>query len=209
MNYSPPGSSVHGISQARTLEWVAISFSRGFPPFPHGLPRGYTGKESACNARDQGSIPGSGRIPGEGNGNPLQCSCLETPMDRRAWWAQSMQWIRIHMPRQGTRVQSPLWEDSVCWRQLKPVNHNYGRPRDLGPAFANSTPQKGQMLLCLDHRRSKRGRERLVLIHMHPWRYMIYTISFWILKYLKVNISHFQVIAKCWCLRRQCNSGWL
>ena len=40
------------------------------------------GKESACNARDSGSIPGSGRSPGEGNGNPLQYSCLETPMDR-------------------------------------------------------------------------------------------------------------------------------
>ena len=41
--------------------------------------------ESACNAGDLGSIPGSGRSPGEGNGNPLQYSCLENPMDRRAW----------------------------------------------------------------------------------------------------------------------------
>ena len=79
-----------------------------------GFPGSSDGKESACNAADLCSIPGSGRCPGEENGNPLQCSCLETPMDRRAWWAQSMQWIRIHMPRQGTRVQSPLWEDSVC-----------------------------------------------------------------------------------------------
>ena len=39
-------------------------------------------KESACNAGDPGSIPGSGRSPGEGNGNPLQDSCLENPMDR-------------------------------------------------------------------------------------------------------------------------------
>ena len=37
--------------------------------------------------RDMGSIPGLGRSPGEGNGNPLQYSCLETPMDREAWWA--------------------------------------------------------------------------------------------------------------------------
>ena len=44
-------------------------------------------KESACNAGDQGSIPGSGRSPGEGNGNPLQYSCLENPMDRGAWQA--------------------------------------------------------------------------------------------------------------------------
>ena len=42
-------------------------------------------KESAANARDLGSISGSGRSPGEGNGNPLQYSCLENPMDRQDW----------------------------------------------------------------------------------------------------------------------------
>ena len=42
---------------------------------------------SACNAGDLGSIPGLRRSPGEGNGNPLQYSCLENPMDGRAWWA--------------------------------------------------------------------------------------------------------------------------
>ena len=44
-------------------------------------------KKSACNAGDQGSTPGLGRSPGEGNGNPLQDSCLENPMDRGAWQA--------------------------------------------------------------------------------------------------------------------------
>ena len=44
-------------------------------------------KVSACNVGDLGSIPGSGRSPGEGNGNPLQYSCLENPMDGGAWWA--------------------------------------------------------------------------------------------------------------------------
>ena len=48
---------------------------------------GSDSKESACNAGDPGSIPGSGRSPGEGNGNPLQSSCLENPMDGGAWWA--------------------------------------------------------------------------------------------------------------------------
>ena len=47
---------------------------------------GSDGKESACNAGDLGSILESGRSPGEGNGNPLQYSCLENPMDRWAWW---------------------------------------------------------------------------------------------------------------------------
>ena len=47
-------------------------------------------KESSCNAgdeRDVGLIPGLGRSPGEGNGNPLQYSCLGNPMDRGVWWA--------------------------------------------------------------------------------------------------------------------------
>ena len=55
-----------------------------------GFPSSSDGKESACNAGDPGSIPGSGRAPGEGNGYPLQYSCLENPMDRGAWWLQSM-----------------------------------------------------------------------------------------------------------------------
>ena len=50
-----------------------------------GFPRGSDSTASACNAGDLGSIPGLGRSPGEGNGNPLQYSCLENPMHRRAW----------------------------------------------------------------------------------------------------------------------------
>ena len=91
MDCSPPGSTVHGILQERILEWVANSFSRAddssilkqifsLGHFPHSS----VGKESARNAGDLGSIPGSGRSPGEGNGNPLQYSCLENPMDRGA-----------------------------------------------------------------------------------------------------------------------------
>ena len=51
---------------------------------PTGFPGGSVGKQSACNAGDSGSISGLGRSPGEGNGNPLQYSCLENPMDRGA-----------------------------------------------------------------------------------------------------------------------------
>ena len=65
-----PGSSIHGIFQAKILEWVAISFS--------------VGKESACSAGDMGLIPRSGRSPGEGNDNPLQYSSLENSMERGA-----------------------------------------------------------------------------------------------------------------------------
>ena len=64
-----------------------------------GFPGGSDGKESACNAGDPGSIPGSGRSSGEGNGYPLQYSCLENPMDRGALWATvhgvTRSWIRL------------------------------------------------------------------------------------------------------------------
>ena len=52
-----------------------------------GFPGGSVSKESASNAGDPGSIAGLGRSPGEGNGSPLQYSCLENLMDRGAWWA--------------------------------------------------------------------------------------------------------------------------
>ena len=55
--------------------------------FYWGFPGGTDGKESACNVADQGLIPGLGKSPGEGNGYPLQYSCLENSMDREAWQA--------------------------------------------------------------------------------------------------------------------------
>ena len=58
---------------------------REIEPVSSDFPGGADGKASAYNAEDLGLIPGSGRSPGEGNGNPLQYSCLENPMDRGAW----------------------------------------------------------------------------------------------------------------------------
>ena len=57
-----------------------IKHSQGFPGGSHS-------EESPCSEGDPGSTPGSGRSLGEGNGNPLQYSCLENPMDRGVWWA--------------------------------------------------------------------------------------------------------------------------
>ena len=105
MNCSPPGSSVHGILQARILEWVAISLSRGssWPrdrtQVSHIAGRFFT--NWAMREAQKGmlwlhgpgmqetlsSIPGSGRSAGEGNGHPLQYSCLKNPMDRGVWRA--------------------------------------------------------------------------------------------------------------------------
>ena len=68
-------------------------------PSPVGCPDGWDGTESDCSAGDPGSIPESGKPPEEGNGNPLQYSCLENPMDGGAWRAavynvaQSWTWL--------------------------------------------------------------------------------------------------------------------
>ena len=80
--------------------------------------------------RDVGSIPRFERSSGRGNGNPLQCSCLENCMDRGAWqvtvhgvtesnttertYTLVVQWIRIHLPVQGTQVQSLVREHPTC-----------------------------------------------------------------------------------------------
>ena len=82
-----------------------------------GLPRWLSGKESACNAGDARSIPGLGRSPGEGNGSPLQNSCLGNPMDRGAWWAT------VH----GVRKESDTTESlNNNWTQLSPHSRGLG-----------------------------------------------------------------------------------
>ena len=74
---------------------------------------GSDGKASACNAGDLGSIPGLGRSPREGNGNPLQYSCLENPMGRGAWWAtahgvaKSRTWLSDFSSFTSSRWGSP------------------------------------------------------------------------------------------------------
>ena len=93
---SPPGSPVPGILQARTLEWVAISFSNAWKwkvkvkslsrvqLFATPWTAAHQASLSISNSR---SLLKLMSIMGEGNGTPLQCSCLENPRDRGAWWA--------------------------------------------------------------------------------------------------------------------------
>ena len=72
--------------------WIVVKFRGGFPV-------GSEVTASACNVRDLGLIPGLGRSSGEGNGNPLQYSCLENPMGGGAWWATvhgvAKSWTRL------------------------------------------------------------------------------------------------------------------
>ena len=72
-----------------------LVFPKGFSVRSFELPCSSFGKEPACNTGDPGSISGSGRSPGEENGNPLQYSCLENPMGRGAWWATVYGVVRV------------------------------------------------------------------------------------------------------------------
>ena len=97
----PLGTTV--LSVCMNLPILGISHKRNhtvfvllcLASFSWGFPSSLVGKESACNARDPGSIPGSGRSPGEGNGSPLQYSCLENSMDRGPGGPQSMGLQRV------------------------------------------------------------------------------------------------------------------
>ena len=87
LSYSVSGIFVRAAQMVRQTPYFLYFFSntksRGFPDgaVVKNLPA------SAGDAREVGSIPGLGRSPGEGNGNPLQYPCLENPTDREAWWA--------------------------------------------------------------------------------------------------------------------------
>ena len=80
-----------------------------------GFPSGSDGKECASNAGDLGSIPGLGRCPGEGNGYPLQYSCLENPMGYSPW-GRKQTWLSITHHHQGKKGPGPSpWPaDSSC-----------------------------------------------------------------------------------------------
>ena len=73
-------------------------------------------KNLPANAGEVGSIPGSGRSPGEGNGNPLQYSCLENSMDRRTWWVRihgvgkSQRWLNTLKSKEGNDKYWQAWE---------------------------------------------------------------------------------------------------
>ena len=99
-----PQTMLYYISSFLVIKWISQGFFKIKKPMflelvrgtglcyvnNHVLqdfPGGSDGKESACNAGDPGSIPGWGRFPGEGNGYPLQYSCLKNPMDKETWQA--------------------------------------------------------------------------------------------------------------------------
>ena len=91
---------VHEVSKCQT--WLrGWTTTLHIVPCMYNFPGGSDGKEFVCNAGDLSSIPGSGRLPGEGNGNPLQYSCLGNPMDKGVWQAtahgvaKSLPWLSV------------------------------------------------------------------------------------------------------------------
>ena len=98
-------AAIRGVAKSRTRQGLN---KRGC-----GLPWRLSGKEPACRMGDPGLIPGSGRSPGGGNGNPLQSSCLENPMDRGAWSAAvcgvTKSWTRLS----DSATTPALWEEQA------------------------------------------------------------------------------------------------
>ena len=80
------GSTTNLLCSKASLLTVGCSEEK-YSVYLKGIPRWLTGKETSCNAADEGLIPGLGRTPGEGNGNSLQGCCLTNPFDREMWWA--------------------------------------------------------------------------------------------------------------------------
>ena len=102
------------------------------------FPRGLSSKESICSARDTGdagSIPGSGRSPGEGNGHSLQYSCLGNPMDRGAWWPAVQRVTESDLTEQ-LNTHMKIWYEawgahvsgSLQSRLSQPQRGAWGRP---------------------------------------------------------------------------------
>ena len=98
-----------------------------FPPMYSSFPGGSVGKESACNAGDTGLIRGLGRRPGEGNGNPLQYSCLRNPMARGVWWATVHEVTRVR----HNLVTKPPPPPPMCSSAFLPESTAGGPPSEV------------------------------------------------------------------------------
>ena len=124
--YGCQGVTELGINWETVIDIYILLYIRG-------LPWWLSGKESTCQCRDMGLIPWLGRSPGEGNGNPLQYSWLENPMDMGAWWAivqgvaKSWTWLSdftftfehsLALPFFGAGMKTDLFQFCVfqiCW----------------------------------------------------------------------------------------------
>ena len=110
-----------------------------------------SGKESTCNAGDRGSIPGLGRSPGEGHGNPPQCSCLESPMDRGAWH------VAVHRVAGSDTTEVTKQQQHVLTLKRKNTNeftkqketHRLGKLTGAGAGVEGRVKDFGQVMYTL------------------------------------------------------------
>ena len=115
------------------LSWKQLQVT----PLLLGRPGGSHSKDSTCNARHPGSIPGSGRPPWEGNGNPLQDSCLKNPMDGGAWWA-AVHWVTKSQTWLSGQAHTLLFKKGVYYFSYAMI----GKPK-----FLQNVSQKGSQRL--------------------------------------------------------------
>ena len=134
--------------QQRAVPRHTLSLESGTTSLYMNFPGGSDGKASVYSVRDLGSIPGLGRFPGEGNGNPLQYSCLENPMDGGAWCRLLSMWSQ----RVGHN-----WATSLLLLVLNMIERIYEKPTAnsiLNGETLKAFPQrsgmrKGHLLLPL------------------------------------------------------------
>ena len=110
--YSPTLTSVHDYWENHSFDKTDLCSLLGPIRGTVGLLRWLSGKESARNAEDPSSIPGSGRTPGEGNSNPLQFSCLENSMDRGTWRATVHGVSELDMREQLTHIEHVPYQNT-------------------------------------------------------------------------------------------------
>ena len=122
-------------AESRFMNWKILILKETLDVFPGASEV----KASACNVGDLGSIPGSGRSPGEGNGNPLQYSCLENPMDGGTWWAtvhgvaksrtrlsDFTYLLKDGVAKNGYHENTVVWDVSSGWRVSLGIHHKGG-----------------------------------------------------------------------------------
>ena len=154
---------------------ILIRFNLSILWLERGFPGGSDSKESACNAGELGSILGSGRSPGEGNGYPLQCSCLENSMDHSTPGFLSFT-ISPGQPVAMVRAESSLFHMTPGWRTSPTVASS---SRGAGELFSSGCPpislgssQRLQQGLCPGP-----GRDIGWHVDQHPALVKVYTLK--------------------------------
>ena len=158
-----------------------------------GFPGGTYGKESACNAGDPGSIPKSGRFPGEGNGYTLQYSCPENSMAGGAWWDRvGHDWAtNTHTHTHTHTHRRTWWGDSAMTHTRilcpSPIRHHLHRP--ILPRGWHHRPTAGTPLVGKDHGKTNPNEGfpstesfKSISRHLHkppsPWKSSFFSHSF-------------------------------